>query len=183
MQEKYLKDLGILLCVAIIFILAFRAYYVYTQVRKIPKVSQYANMQLSDNLLTQIHQIDESISERKEFRFRVTRDPLKQDLIVQTRLDLLAEWEAMVRRTPRLSAIYDDHQGTLVADIEYDGKMNTVKVGETVAHRRVTRIDSSAKKLYYVENGVSGQMEEQKVPPKPALISSQQGSNKNEYNW
>jgi len=183
MQERYFKDLGILLCVIIIFILAFRAYYTLNEARKIPKESQYANMKLSDELLAKIQQIDESISERKEFRFRVTRDPLKQDLIVQTRLDLLAEWEAMVRRTPRLSAIYDDHEGNRVADIDYDGKMNTVKAGDVIANRRVTRIDTTEKKLYYVENGVSGQMVESKVPPKPAAIATPTATAKNEYNW
>jgi len=183
MQDRYIKDLAILLCVLVVIVLSFRAYYLFHQTRKIPKDSVYADMKLSDDLLAQIHQIDESISERKEFRFRVTRDPLRQDLIVQTRLDLLAEWEAMVRRTMRLSAIIDDSEGNRAATIEYQGKSNLVRVGDTLANRRFTRIDTQERRLYYTDNGVSGYMVEQKVPPKPANVAPQQSVAKNEYTY
>jgi len=182
MQDRYIKDLAILLCVIVVIVLCFRVYYVYNRIHKIPKESPWSTLALDDELLAKIQQIDESISERKEFRFRVTRDPLKQDLIVQTRLDLLAEWEAMVKRTMRLSSMIEDNQGNRLALVEYEGKSNMIKVGDTLGNRRFTSLDFTNRRLYYTENGITQYMVESKVPPKPVQLESRSAA-ATSYNW
>jgi type II secretory pathway component PulC len=132
--------------------------------------SIYKDLAIDGDLLAKIHQIDESISERKKFRFTVRRDPLRQDLIIQTRMDLLAEWELMVRNMIRLTSIVDMQDGTVVAVIEHGGKRNVVKVGESVSNRRITRIDVPNRRVYFNDGNREGYMVEQGIPPKPAEL-------------
>jgi hypothetical protein len=170
MQDRYIKDMCILLGVLVIIILGFKTYYEYGKTSVVPMESIYKDLSIDGDLLAQIHQIDESISERKKFRFTVRRDPLKQDLIIQTRMDLLAEWEQMVRNMIRLTAIFDDQDGSVVAIIEHGGKQNVVRVGETVSNRRITRIDVPARRVYFFDGNREGYMVEQGIPPKPAEL-------------
>jgi hypothetical protein len=132
--------------------------------------SIYKDLAIDGDLLAKIHQIDESISERKKFRFTVRRDPLKQDLIIQTRMDLLAEWEQMVRNMFRLTSLIDMQDGTVVAVIEHGGKRNVVSVGDRVSYRRITRIDVPNRRVHYYDGTREGIMVEQPIPPKPAEL-------------
>jgi hypothetical protein len=183
MSDKYIKDITILLGVVILIVLSFRVYYLYNQVNAVPAESIYNNIALNETLLERIHQIDNSITERKEFRFTVRRDPLKQDLIVQNRMDLLAEYEAMLRRLMRLSTVIEDNMGNSVAIIEYQGRQNVVKVGDTLGNRRFTNIDLANKRAYFTEGGVSAHLVVTRVPPPPAELDSSNRNNINEYIW
>jgi len=138
-------------------------------------------MALGESLLSQIQLIETSIRERKEFRFTVDRDPLRQDLIVQTRLDLLAEWEAMVRAMMRLSAVLIDDTGSdHRAMIAWNGLNNVVSVGDVLNNRRITGISSSS--VTYVEGGRRGEMTLQPVPPRPAQLDTRSRAERS-FNW
>jgi len=167
MQDRYIKDLALALGVILLIVFAIRDYYIYNLTMKVPTESRYKHLSLSQELLDQIAQIEDSIKERKEFRFTVKRDPLKQDLIVQTRLDLLKEWEEMVRRMMRLTATIDDGESQR-AIIEWNAKSNVVVVGDILNNKRITHI--SADFVEYTEGGMRGTLVPQSIPPKPEQL-------------
>ena len=165
MHDKHVKDLAISLGVIILIVIAFRAYFLYNKTSSVPVDSIYSRLALDSALMNQIQQIEDSINDRKEFVFTVLRDPLKQDLIVQTRLDLLREWEEMVRRMMRLSAVLIDNDGNQTAIIVWNGRNNSVKVGDVLNNRRITNI--TLDRVEYIEGGQRGYMVRQAIPPRP----------------
>jgi hypothetical protein len=174
MQDKYIKDLALAIVVIALIVFSIRNYYLYNRVSAVPDESIYSAMALDAALLNQIQQIEESIRERKDFRFTVNRDPLRQDLIVQTRLDLLHEWEQMVRRMMRLSATYFDESGNQIAMIAWNGTDNVVRIGDVLNNRRITGISENS--VTYTEAGSTGTMNLQPVPPRPVQLDSRQRS-------
>ncbi|MCL1826879.1 MAG: hypothetical protein FWG20_02455 [Candidatus Cloacimonetes bacterium] len=167
MQDRYIKDLALSLGVIILIIFGIRVYYLYAKVSKVQEHSIYSQRALSPELLDQIAQIEDSIKERKNYRFTVRRDPLKQDLIVQTRLDLLKEWEEKVKRMMRLTAIIGEDENQR-AIIEWNAKSNVVAVGDVLNNKRITRI--GVNEVDYIENGIKGTFVPQPVPPKPVQL-------------
>ena len=170
MQDRYIKDLALALGVIILIVFGVRVFFLYQKEAKVPSDSIYTRLALSPELLEQITQIEDSIKERKEFRFTVRRDPLKQDLIVQTRLDLLKEWEEMVRRMMRLTAVIEDETGGKSAIISWNGKNNRVEVGDVLNNKRITRIEMD--RVEYSEGGMRGVFIPQKVPPRPVPLET-----------
>ena len=168
MQDRYVKDLAIALGVILLIVFGIRNYFFYHRIVKVPAESRYSQLALSEELLERITQIEESIQERKQFRFTVRRDPLKQDLIVQTRLDLLKEWEEMVRRMMRLTAIIEDDMGNQKAIIAWDAKNTVVGVGDIINNKRITRITDD--RVEYTEAGKTGTLTPQPIPPKPPQL-------------
>jgi len=92
MQEKHIKDLVIGIAFIMLLVFTVNDYSLYHKTNKIPKESKYTNIALDETLLSQIQSIEHSIKDRKSFNFTVTKDPLLQDLIVKTRLDLQKQW-------------------------------------------------------------------------------------------
>ncbi|MDD3051885.1 MAG: hypothetical protein PHR06_12190, partial [Candidatus Cloacimonetes bacterium] len=75
MEYRYLKDFVIILSVIILISFAFSSFYMYQrEVKKNPVESVYANMALDDQLMSKIHDIENSISDRKNFVFNVEKD-------------------------------------------------------------------------------------------------------------
>jgi len=174
MQEKHLKDFTIVVGVIFLLIFTFRVYFFYKQTRSIPHQSRYQSVALDSELMKQIEQIEQSIRARKDFRFTVNRDPLKQDLIIQTRLDLLKEWEDRVRRMMRLSAVFTDTEGNNKAIIVWNGENNVVAPGDMLNNHLITKIN--AEQVEYEFNGRKGYLQPQPVPPKP--VELQTGKNR-----
>jgi hypothetical protein len=170
MQDRYIKDLVIALGVIILIIFGVRVFYLYQKEVKVPSESIYTKLALSQELLNQITQIEDSIKERKEYRFTVRRDPLKQDLIVQTRLDLLLEWEEMVRRMMRLTAVIEEESGEKSAIISWNGRNNRVQIGDVLNNKRITSIEMD--RVEYSEGGMRGVLIPQRIPPRPAQIDT-----------
>ena len=180
MQDKYIKDITILIGVIILFVISFRVYFLFNKADRVSVESIHVGLGLDQALLDQIKQIEMSIRDRKDFRFTVDRDPLKQDLVVQTQLDLLREWEAMVRRMMRLSSVFIDSEGNETAVIVWNGRNNTVRVGDTLNNKTITRI--TLDRLYYTEGGRAGTIIRQPVPPRPTAPDTR-GRNDRLENW
>ena len=180
MQEKYIKDLAIALGVIVLIVLGARDYYLYNKINVVPAQSIYSTIALDASLLNQIQQIEDSIRERKDFKFTVNRDPLKQDLVVQTKLDLMKEWEEMVKRMMRLTATFKDSQGNQKAMIAFGGKENVVGVGDVLNNKKITNI--TLDKVYFTEGGNQGHLTLQPIPPRPAQIDPKQSAERS-YNW
>lgn len=180
MQEKNVKDLVIGLGVLAIIAFSFRCYMLFHQVNRVPEESRYSRLALDQNLLNQIQQIEESITERKNFKFTVEKDPLKQDLIVQTRLDLRKQWEDMVRSMMRLTATFKDSENRQKAMIAFGGKDHIVEVGDVINNKKITRITFD--EVYFQEGGHTGVLKVEPIPPKPVQLERSVNPAL-EYNW
>ncbi len=179
MQEKHIKDLVIALAFIMLLVFGVVDYNLFTKVQKVPFDSKYTNIAMDETLLAQIQSIEHSISDRKSFNFTVTKDPLLQDLVVKTRLDLQKQWEEMVASMMRLSATFTDSFGRKKAMIAFDGKNNLVSVGDVIGGRKITDITND--KVYFTENGYKGFLEVQKIPPKPVELD--ETKKEKQYNW
>jgi len=180
MQDKHIKDLVLALGVILLIAYGLYGYIQFFKTQSIPEQSEYLTRAIDAGLLKQIQQIEESIKQRKEFVFNVAKDPLKQDLIVQTKLDLQKQWEDMVRSMMRLTAVLKDSEGTQKAMIAFGGKTHLVKIGDVLNNKKITKI--STDKVYFEENGHTGHLVVQPIPPKPTKLQ-EQGSGTPEYNW
>lgn len=179
MQDKYLKDFVIGLIVIMIIAFMFNDYRLFTKARAIPEQSKYSNIALDENLLSKIQSIETTINDRKMFTFTVTKDPLQQDLIVKTKVDLQNQWEDMVRSMMRLSATFTDSKGQKKAMIAFQGRDNLVGIGDVVGGRKI--VDIQNQRVYFTENGYKGFLDIQKIPPKPVELDTQK--QENQYNW
>jgi len=179
MQDKHLKDLVISLVVIMLIVFAVNDYRLYFKASKVPAQSKYTHIALDEQLLSQIKGIETSINDRKGFVFTVVKDPLLQDLIVKTRLDMQKQWEDMVASMMRLSATFVDSKGVRRAIIDYQGRNNTVAVGDVIAGRKIVEIQDS--RVYFVENGYRGFIDVSKIPPKPEILN--EAKSENQYNW
>lgn len=179
MQDKYLKDLVIGLVVVMLIIFTVNDYRLFHIAGKVPNQSKYTTIALDEQLLVQIQGIEHSINDRKNFSFTVTKDPLLQDLIVKTKMDMQKQWENMIASMMRLSATFIDSKGVRRAIIDYQGKNNTVGVGDYIAGRKIIEIDAS--RVYFLENGYKGFIDVSKIPPKPEILD--EVKSENQYNW
>jgi hypothetical protein len=175
MDFKYLKDFAISLTIIKLFAFALRDAALYKKVNKVPAESEYTTLSVSASLMATIQDIEKSIQDRKMFVFTVTKHPLKQDLIVQDKLDLLAEWRNMVMNTARLSSTFVDEKGIRTAIIAYQGKDGYYNVGDYVAGRRIDDILSG--KVVYSINGQKAVMVLEPIPPKPVELENSRNTN------
>ncbi len=179
METKYLKDFAVALAIIILFAFVLKAANVIKLVNEVPEDSIYKQMALDDQLLEQIQQIEESINDRKEFKFTVIKDPLEQNLIVRTRVDLELEWRKKVDAMMRLAATYIDEHGNKKAAIAYKGKTDIYGIGDQINSNRITDIQSG--KITLTSQGRQSVLELKPLPPKPALIDER--ASKQEYIW
>lgn len=182
MEEKYLKDFVIALVVISLILLGVKVSNLYSRVSKVPLESQYKKLALGEELLNNIHNLENSIKERKDFVFTVTKDPLEQNLIVKTIQDLEQQWKQKVESMVRLESTIVPQDGEKKAVISYQGETKIYGVGDTFAKGKITEIRSG--EISYLANGKTLTMKIQKLPEKPASIKQSGKNNKTrEYNW
>jgi len=87
MEYRYVKDLAYILLVASIIFLAVFAIKHYNTERNVDPKSLYAEQEVDSNLLRKAIEIEQGIKQRKEFSFSITKDPLKQDIILPQKVD------------------------------------------------------------------------------------------------
>ena len=179
METRHIKDFTIAIIVIILFIFLLKALSVANNTHSIPVDSVYKDMAVDAQLLDQIEQIEHSIRDRMDFIFTVTRDPLEQNLIVRTRIDLEQEWRRQVEAMMRLAATYIDEHGNRKAAIAYQGQTNLYKIGDYINNNRIVDIDVGKITLMY--QGRENTLEIQPLPPKPAMIDDR--SQTQEYIW
>ncbi len=180
MQDKHIKDLVIALGVILLIAFGFHGYILFYRTNSISEQSEFLTRAIDEGLLNQIQQIEESIKERKVFVFTVNKDPLRQDLIVQTKLDLQKQWADMVRSMMRLTAILKDSEGTQKAMIAFGGQTHLVQIGDVLNNKTITSISSD--KVYFEEDGKIGFLTVEPIPPKPVQLDQNRSSTP-EYNW
>ena len=79
----------------------------------------------------------------------------------------------------RLSATFTDSHGKQKAMISYDGKNHLVGVGESVANRKIVKIETG--KVHFVEGNFKGELVVQKIPPRPKELD--ESAKERQYNW
>ncbi|MCF7793794.1 MAG: hypothetical protein K9N09_08600 [Candidatus Cloacimonetes bacterium] len=182
MEEKYLKDFVIALVVISLILLIVKDMSLYSKTGNVPMESKYKELALGEELLQNIHNLENSIKERKDFVFSVTKDPLEQNLIVKTIQDLEMQWREEVENMVRLESTIVPEDGKKKAVISYQGITNIYEVGDTFKKGKIT--DIRAGEISYNANGKTLTMQIQKLPEKPASIKKSGTNNKNrEYNW
>lgn len=182
MEAKHLKDFVIALVVLSAFFLGLRLYSLNHKISKIPDVSRYQKIALSDELLHQIQEIEESIQDRKTFVFTVTKDPLEQNLIVRTQRDLEKQWREEVANMVRLESTIIPNQGEKMASIAYMGKSRVYRIGDVFIKGRIE--DIKLGEIVYSYEGMKKTLTVEKIPPKPREITQQATTRKErELNW
>ena len=165
MQLRYLKDLAVTLIVIVFLVLGVRLYTNYYKMKSVPEHSIHSKESVSDSLLIKIKAIENSIQDRKEFVFNITRDPLRQGNIIKDKLDLEREFIESVKNTFRLSSTSILENGKKFATIEYRDQNYYATVGETVEGRRIIDIGDNWIKYYYGGNTVTAYLAPR--PPMP----------------
>ena len=179
METRHLKDFTVAVVVIILFVFFLKTVNVVNTVREVPTDSRYKDMAIDAQLLDQIQQIEHSIRDRMDFIFTVTRDPLEQNLIVRTRVDLEKEWRRQVEEMMRLAATYVDEDGNRRAAIAYQGKTRLYGVGDYIDRNRIVDIDVGTITLMY--QGRQNVLELKPIPPRPAQIDDR--TRTQEYIW
>ncbi|MDP8232233.1 MAG: hypothetical protein P9L91_06130 [Candidatus Zophobacter franzmannii] len=179
MEFRYLKDFAVTLTFVILIAFAVKNVSSYKIVDEVPDDSKYKEQQLDEDLLKQIHSIEQSIQDRKLFIFTVKKDPLKQDLIVQDKKDRLKIWQDRVENMIRLAGTSIDEDGNSMAIFAYKGQTHYYSIGDEIAGRKIVEIQDG--KVIYTKNGSQGVMVNEPIPPKPGDI--QEKSATTEYNW
>lgn len=174
MDYKYLKDFAISLTIIMLIVFLLRDAALYKKQISVPDKSVYSKLSVSDSLMATIQDIERSIQDRKSFLFTVTKDPLKQDLIVQDKIDLLQQWQNMVRNMVRLAGTFIDDKGKRTAIISYQGQDGRYYIGDYVAGRRIEEIHNG--QVVYSAGGQRGVMHLEPIPPRPVELDT------NKYN-
>ena len=156
-------------------------YYLYQRVEEVPFESKFKKIALSEKLLKQIHNIERSIQDRKQFVFTVKKDPLEQNLIVKTQKDLEKQWREDVENMIRLQSTIIPDTGDYIASISHKGKTKMYTIGDTFSNRKIVDIQSG--KVVYTYKGLTEELVVKKIPPKPVEIQTKKSKRKTEYNW
>jgi hypothetical protein len=168
MDYKYLKDFAISLTIIMLIVFLLKDASLYKKEMNVPVKSVYSKLSVNDSLMASIQDIEKSIQDRKSFMFTVTKDPLKQDLIVQDKIDLLQQWQTMVRNMVRLAGTFIDEHGKRTAIISYQGTDNRYYIGDYIAGRKIEEIQNG--RVVYIANGQRGTMYLEPIPPKPVEL-------------
>ncbi|MFW5628722.1 MAG: hypothetical protein ACOCG6_05775 [Candidatus Cloacimonadaceae bacterium] len=144
MQTRFVKDLAIGLVVIVLLVLVGYLVVINRDLVKIPTNSVYSRESVSDSLMSQIRNIENSIQDRKVFVFTTKKDPLRQGNIIKDRADRVQEYEEMLRNLFRLATVAIDEHGNKIAYIEYQDALHAAREGETVAGRKIIEIKDSS---------------------------------------
>ncbi|MBC8527244.1 MAG: hypothetical protein ISS28_03665 [Candidatus Cloacimonetes bacterium] len=181
MEQKYIKDFVIALVVILLISFGIKDYYLYNNVKEIKKESKYKEIALGEQLLNQIQNIENSIQDRKQFVFTITKDPLEQHLIVRTQKDLEKQWREKVENMIRLESTIIPENGPKMAAIAYGGKTEIYKIGDKFENGEI--VDIREGEITYAYHGKIGILKIQQIPPKPVEISDKKSKKHREYNW
>ena len=182
MEEKYLKDLVIALIVIALIVLGVKCNSLYSDIKVVPKESKYTNLALGEDLFRQIENIEQSIQDRKDFVFTVTKDPLEQNLIVKTIKDLEKQWRKEVESMVRLESTIVPEIGNKRAMISHKGKTKLYSIGDDFFYGKIT--DIRQREIVYTYKGKSNILTIQKLPEKPeAIKKDDEVSSDRKYNW
>jgi hypothetical protein len=182
MEAKHLKDFVIAMVVIAVFALGFKLVFVNQKIDKIPLESRFKKMALSEQLLSQIEDIEESIQDRKDFVFAVVKDPLEQNLVVKTKKDLEKQWQEEVANMVRLETTIIPQSGEKLATISYQGKSQMYRIGDTFIKGKIK--DIKLGEIVYSYEGMTKTLQAQKIPTKPRELTQKSNSKKNrELNW
>jgi len=182
MEEKYLKDLIIALVVVLLIVLGVKCNSLYNKIKVVPHESKYKKLALSDNLFKQIQDIEESIQDRKDFVFTVTKDPLEQNLIVKTIKDLEKQWRMEVENMVRLESTIVPEVGRKRAAISHKGKTKLYGIGDDFFYGKIADIQEG--RIVYTYRGSKNILNIQKLPDKPEAIQNESEiSGERKYNW
>jgi hypothetical protein len=184
MEGRFIKDFTILLAFVMILIFAFRDYQYYKVDQKY-SLEPNKKMGLSSTLKDQIERIDASIKDRKQFLFTAYRDPLEQNLIVKTKIDLEKQWKDMVNSMVRVTAIYSIN-GQKAATISYGGKSHYIRVGQKFGPGEGflsggELVDVKDNRIVYRQNGNIATLALRPLPPKPKELTGQKSTV--DQNW
>ncbi|MCD4652164.1 MAG: hypothetical protein K8S56_10340 [Candidatus Cloacimonetes bacterium] len=185
MAGRYIKDFTIAVIFILIIVYAVRDFYFYRDVEEIPAQSKFSKLGLSEKLMDQIQTIEQSIQDRKQFKFTVVKDPLEQNLIVKTKVDLEKQWILEVESMVRLTATYISDGGEeKKASIAYGGNTTIYTIGEKVKGTEGKQIVEIGREHIALEKG--GRKEILKmapIPPKPVGLSTVRKETTDSDNW
>ena len=182
MEEKYLKDLVIALIVIVFILLGVKCNSLYRDIKTVPVESKYMKLALSEDLFNQIQNIEQSIQDRKEFIFTVTKDPLEQNLIVKTIQDLEKLWRLEVENMVRLESTIVPEIGKKRAAISHRGKTKIYSIGDDFFYGKIKDIRQG--EIVYSYKGTNNTLTLQKLPEKPDAIKNENEiSEERKYNW
>ncbi len=170
MEGRYIKDFTIALIFLMMIAFGIRGYFLYNQSLEFPDEPD-RNKGISSDLKKEIEDIEQSIQDRKDFAFTVVKDPLEQNLIVKTIIDIEKQWKKEVEATIRLTGTYlvDNEK---IATIEYQGVRNDYRVGDLFEGRKI--VDIQKGKILYERGGQQHTLELSPIPEKPkALIKDE----------
>ena len=183
MEHKHLKDFVIITIIILMIAFGIKDYGLYHKVKKVPADSKFKKIALSEGLLTEIHNIERSIRDRKQFVFTVTKDPLEQNLIVKTIKDIEKQWREEVENMVRLESTIVPEKGKKRAAISYKGKTVIYGIGDEFIKGRITDIREG--EITYIYQNTLGVLKLQKLPERPEEIKQTTSKTKKsrEYNW
>lgn len=180
MEKKYLRDFVIVLIVLLLLACGYWNYIQLGKANKVAEESKYKKIALSQELLDQIQELEESINDRKGFVFTVTKDPLEQNLIVKTQQDLEKQWREKIENMVRLTATILPQNGEKLASIAYQGSNDLYSIGDVFTLGKIVKISEG--KIVYSYNGKNYSLTIEKLPPKPVEILNNNKSERS-FNW
>lgn len=134
-----------------------------------------------EDLKQKIAQIDESIGERKDFVFEMQkgqRDPLEQNLIVKTKVDLERQWREMVESQMRLAGTMEI-DGVKLALFEYKGRTQWVEEGGQYEGFTIQEVTDGSVQLALANR--TRTLNATPVPEKPSVLKEDDSAR--ELNW
>ncbi len=177
MEGRYIKDFTIALIFLMLIAFGVRGYFLYNQSLEYPEQPD-RNKGISPELKKEIQDIEQSIQDRKDFVFTVVKDPLEQNLIVKTIVDIEKQWKKEVEGTIRLTGTYLV-SGEKIATIEYQGVRNDYHVGDMFEGRKI--VDILKGKILYERGGKQGSLELAPMPEKPKALQKDVISTEQEW--
>ena len=169
MESRYIKDFTIALVFLMMIAFGIRGYFLYNQSLEFPDQPD-RDKGISTELKKEIQDIEQSIQDRKDFAFTVVKDPLEQNLIVKTIIDIEKQWKKEVEATIRLTGTYLV-SGEKIATIEYQGVREDYRVGDLFEGRKI--VDIQKGKILYERGGVQGSLELAPIPEKPKALKKE----------
>ncbi len=178
MEGRYIKDFAIAIVFVMIIVFGVKDFLWYQKTEAFP-LKPNTELGIGDELKGEIEEIETSIQDRKSFRFTVVKDPLEQNLIVKTIVDIEKQWRREVEAQVRLAGTYITASGEQLATIEHQGVRKDYRVGDTFELGKITAI--SRGKITYNSNGYVGTLQLAPIPEKPSILKTDE--TQQELNW
>ncbi len=146
-HDRLLKDILVLLIVAMIGYMGFRAYKVYEEVKS-DKISQEAITTGMDTELTQtVRTMEKDLTGRRSYHYAQKKDPMDATGLIPFDFSDIYDFRELMERQKilRLSCtIVDDNPSAI---IKYMGQSHILHIGESINGKKVTEITQKAVKF------------------------------------